>query len=151
MPEARARAERRQVTRCYARVSPLHHHGCRLDHRFRGHAWCQAQTFSGLPGDHGNEAPAAHDVQLDLGQQALDLHVADDSLQPVARTERVRLLAAQPLDLACRDDAPVGLVAADADPALAIPAAEGVETDPERPGRLARRVLPLWHGREASA
>jgi len=67
-----------------------------------------------LPSDHGDEAPAAHDVELDLGQQALDLDVADDTLQPVARAERLRLLAAQPLNLARRNDPSVGLVSTDA-------------------------------------
>src|SRR4051794_21587999 len=142
MPGAAARR-----TRLRAAASPLHHHRCRLHHGLRGHARCQTQMLGRLPGDHGDEAPAAHDVELDLGQQALDLDVADDTLQPVARAERLRLLAAQPLNLARRDDPSVGLVSTDADPALAVPAAERVEADPESAGRLARRVLALSHAR----
>src|SRR4051812_15668214 len=136
MPGAAARR-----TRLRAAASPLHHHRRRLHYRLCGHAWCQSQVLRRLPGDDGDEAPAAHDVELDLGQQALDLDVADDALQPVARAERLRLLAAQPLNLARRNDPSVGLVSTDADPALAVPAAERVEADPESAGRLARRVF----------
>ena len=44
--------------------------------------------------------------------------------------------AAKPLDLGGGDDAAVGGVALDADLAVAVPAPQRVEADPERPGGL---------------
>ena len=44
--------------------------------------------------------------------------------------------AAEPLDLGSRDDAAVGGVALDAELAVAVPAAQRVDADPERSGGL---------------
>ena len=72
-----------------------------------------------------------------LRQEAVELDRADDPAEAVARRERlVTDPAAEPLDLGGGDDAAVGGVALDPDLAVAIPAPQRVDADPERSGGL---------------
>src|ERR1019366_5926357 len=86
------------------------------------------------------------DNHLHLSHQTFDLHVSDDRVEAVARAQVSRArLAAKTVDLARRDDAPVALVAIGPDSALPVPAAERVDTDPERLGRFADAVVLPRH------
>src|SRR6186713_1773987 len=121
-------------------ASPLDHHRSRLDDRGRGHARLEPETLCRLARDHCDEPSSPRHVELDLGEEALDLHLPDDALQAVAGAERLAIVAAQALDLPGRNDAPVGRVTLDADPSLPVPATKRVEADPECARRLAGRV-----------
>src|SRR5581483_12070941 len=96
--------------------------------------------------DDGDEPHrVAHD-HLDLRDQPLDLHVGDRRVEAVARREVRRAgLAAQAVDLARRDDAPVRPVALGPDPALPVPPADRVDADPEGLRGLADAVVLAWH------
>ena len=98
-----------------------------------------------------DDAGRLGDVDVDLGEQAVDLDLADDAAKAVAGAERsVAVGSADPLDLGRRDDTAVALVAARLDPAVAIPAPDRVDADTERTGGLADRVLLLRHCLEPS-
>ena len=74
----------------------------------------QAELLDRLARDHRDDPRRLGDVDLDPGEHAVELDLADDPAEAVAGGE---LLAAgrraQPLDLAGRDDAAVGGVALD--------------------------------------
>src|SRR2546422_11038982 len=101
----RAAQARRPAPR--ARASSFDHARGRLDDRGRGHAAREPETLRRLARDHRHEPTALRHVELDLGEQAFDLHFPDDALEAVPRTERPAILAAQPLDLPGGDDAPI--------------------------------------------
>ena len=82
----------------------------------------------------------SRDVDLDAREEALDLDAPHDAAKAVARAQLVVGLAAQALDLGGGHEPPVRAVALRADATVAIPAAQGVEADPQRAGRLARGV-----------
>ena len=71
------------------------------------------------------------DDELDLCQQSLDLDRLHDAVKAVAGREPLRLAAPQPRDLGGADDAAVRRVAPDLELAVAIPAPERVQRDPE--------------------
>src|SRR4029453_7831884 len=86
-----------------------------------------------------------HD-QLDLRDEALDLHVGHRAPEPVASAQMPTVrIAPQAVDLAGRDDAAIAAVAGGLDPSRAIPAPQRVEADPQRLGRLARGGELLRH------
>src|SRR4051812_43936984 len=121
-------------------ASPLDHHRSRLDDRGRGHTGLETETLRRLARDHCDEPRSLRHVELDLGEQALDLHLPDDALEAVGGAERLAVVPAQARDPPGRNDAPVGRVTLDADPSLPVPATKRVEADPERARRLAGRV-----------
>src|SRR5439155_15550278 len=134
----RAAQARRPAPR--AGASSFDHDRGRLDDRGDGHAAREAETLRRLARDHRHEPAALRHVELDLSEQAFDLHVPDDALEAVPGAERPAILAPQPLDLPGGDDAPIRGVTLDADPPLPVPATERVEADPERPRGLTRSV-----------
>src|SRR4029450_4002759 len=87
------------------------------------------------------------DDHLDLRHQALDLDLPHGPAEAVARADLVlgAGTAPQPLDLLRRHGAPVARIAARLDPALAVPAAQRVETDPEHACRVTCAVVLARH------
>src|SRR5204862_1921300 len=79
-------------------------------------------------------------LDLHLRGESLELDLAHDAAEAVSRGELVPVVAAaQPLDLAQGHEPPIGVVACRADAALAIPAPERVEADPQPPSGFSRR------------
>src|SRR5207247_580292 len=82
-------------------------------------------------------------LEPDLSEQPLGLDLTNRPPEAVPGRELVRLAPAQTGDLACRDCTSVGGVAARADAARPVPAAQRVDADPERRRGLGSRVGAL--------
>ena len=83
---------------------------------------------------------------VDLTTAVADMPFLSESFEPVACAEvRACAVAAQPIDLRCRDDAPIACVSFHGDTAGLVPAAQCVEAHPERRGCLTRCVELLRH------
>src|SRR5437870_5941174 len=117
-------------------ASPLDHHARRLDDPRRRDAGLQPESLDGLAGDDRNDARRLGDIDLDPGEEAVDVHRADDAAKVVPGRERVGGAAAQPVDLRLLDDPPVTRVPQHADLPGPVPATERVEADAERARRL---------------
>src|SRR3954447_6856144 len=144
-------APRAQAAQRRAAASSLHHHRGRLDDGLRRHAGLEPERLRGFARDHGDQTASSGHVELDFGEQPLDLDLANDALEPVARRQRVVVLSPKPAYLLRRDETAVGAVTADADATLAVPPPQGVEADAQRVGRLAGGVFPLRHEPESNA
>ena len=76
----------------------------------------EAELLDRLPGDDRDDARRLRHVDLDAGEEAVELDRADDPAEAVAGGERlVGTRPAEALHLVGRDDAPVGVVPLDAD------------------------------------
>src|SRR5207249_10736609 len=116
------------------------HHRGRLDDGSCALAGLQAERIYRFPGHDRYDPRRLGYLDLDLGEESLDLDGLHDAAEAVASAQPVRLATAQSVDLGSRDEAPVRTVALGSNPAVAIPAPERVERDSERPCSLTRRV-----------
>src|SRR5581483_9471519 len=126
-------------------VSQLDHHGGGLHDRRRADPRLQPERLGGVARDDRDHPGRLGDVDLDLGEQTLDRHVADDPAEVVARAHPLRVVALQPPHLRRGHEPAVGRVPRGLDPAGAVPAPERVDADAERPRRLRRRVVLPRH------
>src|SRR3954451_23941110 len=127
-------------------ASCLHHHGGRLDDGGRRHPGLESELVDSIARHDGDDARGLGHRQLDLREQPLDAHLGHGAAQAVSRTHVLQAgIAAEPLDLLPGHEPPVRAVARRADAAVAIPAPERGDADPELPRRLGRGVRPLRH------
>src|SRR5205085_9726911 len=113
-------------------------HRRRLDECGRLDARLEPELVDRLARHDGDDTEWSR-LELHLCEQPFALHLADDAAEAVARRQLVRLAPAQAFDLRQRHDAPVRGIALRADSAVAVPAAQRVEGDPEAPRGVACR------------
>src|ERR1700736_2347709 len=105
-------------------------------------AWLDPEFRDRVGGDDRGQHCRLCNHHLHLGHQPLDPDLAHDPAEAVAGTHLMRgsRAAAEPFDLLCGHDPAVTRISPGLDPTLTIPAAQRVEADPERPGRLTRAI-----------
>src|SRR4029450_3533898 len=103
--------------------SPFDHHRCGLDERGRGLTRLQVELLGRFTRDDCDHSRRTGGLELDLGQETVDGHCADDSREAIAGRKLMRLWPpTYAMDLGKWDEAAVGRVPLGVDPAAAIPA-----------------------------
>src|SRR5436190_18938469 len=123
--------------------SQLDHHRGRLDDGRGRHPGLEPELLDRVAGDDRDHAGGLGDVELDLGEQPLDLDLAHDAAKVIARAHLLAVGAAEARDPAGRHEPAVRRVALGADPAGPVPAAQRVQADPQGARGLGRGVIAL--------